>query len=361
MSERPLQVGFLHLGRARSGVRRYGAILAAEARRRDDLVVSEVDAGERDASLGDLRAAGARLRDVDLVHVQWKLADWGPRSGGLIRTERFARAAARPLLVTLHDVVEPRGRLGRLSPGILGVRRLGVRAARLVVHLEEERRRLAGIVPDDRLDVIPHFVEERPDLPDPAEAKAALGLTGRRVVTLLGYVTRRKGHRLLIEALPRLPDDVVALFVGSVIEGRDHVMEELRGHARDAGVAARVVFAGYVPDEALPLHLAATDVAVCPFSDMSASGALATWISTGRPIVTSDLPGFREIAAMEPGSLRIAPALTPGALADTLAPLLEDLAGGRVDPAVRRLAGRLTTARTVERYVAAYRQALADG
>ena len=32
--DRPLRVGFLHLGRERSGLRRYGAILATEAARR---------------------------------------------------------------------------------------------------------------------------------------------------------------------------------------------------------------------------------------------------------------------------------------------------------------------------------------
>ncbi len=57
--DRPLRVGFLHLGRERSGLRRYGAILAAEAARRPDLEVIEADAGDREASWSDLRAAAA--------------------------------------------------------------------------------------------------------------------------------------------------------------------------------------------------------------------------------------------------------------------------------------------------------------
>jgi hypothetical protein len=72
--DRPLRVGFLHLGRERSGLRRYGAILAAEAARRPDLEVIAADAGDREASWSDLRAAAAGLGDVDVAHVQWKLA-----------------------------------------------------------------------------------------------------------------------------------------------------------------------------------------------------------------------------------------------------------------------------------------------
>ena len=107
--QRPLRVGFLHLGREHSGLRRYGTILAAEAARRPDLDVIESDAGDRDASWSDLRAAAARLRDADVAHVQWKLADWGPRSGGLPRLEVLRRTLRVPLVVTMHDVFPPAG------------------------------------------------------------------------------------------------------------------------------------------------------------------------------------------------------------------------------------------------------------
>jgi glycosyltransferase involved in cell wall biosynthesis len=360
--EVPLRVGYLHVGRARSGVRRYGRILAQAAARRGDLEVVEADAGERDASLRDLRRAGTRLRRADVVHLQWKLADWGPRSGGLLRTDVFARTCRRPLVVTLHDVFPRHGLWERrLSPSALGLRRLASRASLVVVHFDEERRRLDGLVRPDRVTVIPHFVEEPPALPDAGSAKASLRLEGRRVMTLLGYLTKRKGHRLVMESLTRLPEDVIALFVGSVIEGRDHVLAGLRADARDLGVAERVCFAGFVPDAELPLYLAATDVALCPFSDMSASGAVSTWISAGRPIVTSDLPAFREYAALEPDALRIVEGPGPDALAARIAETLETRSSGAgvaADQAVQRLAERLATPRIVERYVEAYARAL---
>jgi glycosyltransferase involved in cell wall biosynthesis len=350
-------VGFLQVGRERSGLRRYGNILDAEAARRDGIEVVLSDIGGRDASWTDLRRAARRLRDVDVVHLQWKLADWGPRVGGIPRLEIVLQAMRRPLVVTMHDVFAREGFWDRnLSPAALGLRRLGAAASRLVVHSAEERDRLDGLVPAGKMEVVPHFVEVRPELPDRDESRRALGLTDQRVITLLGYLTKRRGHRLVIDAMADLPDDVVAVFVGSAIEGRDHVAAELRQHAVDRGVADRVRFMGYVSDAELEQVLAATDVALCPFQRMSASGALATWISSGRPIVTSDLAPFRELDAMQPGALHAFTPYEAGPLARLVGSTLVRADEGR-DPAVDALARRLATPRIVDHYIGLYRAA----
>ncbi len=353
----PLRVGFLHVGRERSGLRRYGRILAAEAATRPDLEVIESDIGGRDASWPELREAARRLRDSDVVHVQWKLADWDPRFGGLPRLEVLLQSVRRPLLVTMHDVFVPEGRWSRrLSPAAWGLRRLGRAAASLVIHAEDERRRLHGLVPANKLEVVPHFVEVRPQLPDRSAARQALGVADRRVITLLGYITKRRGHRLVIDALAELPTDVTALFVGSTIEDRDHVRLALEEHAARIGVAERVRFLGYLPEDGLEQVLAATDVALCPFRAMSASGALATWISAGRPIVTSDLAPFRELETLAPGALhRFSPYASSALAACIIATLA--LATERRDPRVEALARRLRTPRIMDRYIGLYRAA----
>jgi len=355
---RRLRVGYLQVGRERSGLRRYGAILAAEAARRPEIEVIESDIGGRDSSWRQLRAAAGRLAAADVVHLQWKLADWDPRLGGIPRLEVVLRSLRRPLVVTLHDVFAPGGRLARrFSPAALGMRRLGHASVSLVVHAEDERRRLDGLIPAAKVEVIPHFVEVRSGLPDRAVAREALGVRDRRVVTLLGYITRRRGHRLVIDALAELPTDVTALFVGSTIEGRAHVAEELERHAADVGVADRVRFMGYLPEDDLEQVLAATDVGLCPFRTMSASGALATWISSGRPIVVSDLAPFRELDALAPGALHAFAPYEPGPLAASIRATLEGAAAstpdGR-DPRVEALARRLATPRIMDRYLGLY-------
>ncbi|MFV2061886.1 MAG: glycosyltransferase family 4 protein [Chloroflexota bacterium] len=355
---RPLRVGYLHGGRERSGLRRYSRIIADEAASRSDLEVIEADLSGRGASLSELRRTARRLHRADVVHLQWKLADWDPRWGGIPRMEVVLQSLRRPLVVTMHDVFEREGRWERqFSPAAIGLRRLARGARRLVVHSDEERHRLAGLVPRDKLELVPHFVEIRPALRDRGAARKSLGLEGRRVVTLLGYITKRRGHRLVIDALAELPADVVALFVGSTIEGREHIRGELEEHAQRIGVAHRVRFMGYVSDAQLEEVLAATDVALCPFRRMSASGALATWISSGRPIVTSNLGPLRELDALEPGSLHVFEPYEPTPLAAAISETLA-LADDQRDPRVSALARRLATPRIVDRYVGIYQAAL---
>jgi glycosyltransferase involved in cell wall biosynthesis len=353
-----LRVGYLHLGKAESGVLRYGRMIAAGAARRRDIDVVEADAGGRDASATDLRRAARSLRDAEVLHLQWKLADWGGSVAALARLEIVLQVVRRPTVVTLHDLYPREGIRARwLDPGAAAVRRLSWRARFLVVHSREDASRLAGVVPGSRLEVVPHFVEERV-LPVGREAaRLRLGVDRHRVVTLLGHIVRRKGHQLVLEALPMLPPDVLVLFVGSPITGREARAEELRARAIELGVDGRVRFLGYVPEEHLELVLAATDVAVCPFRDLSASGALATWISAARPIVTSDLPAFRELNSLVPGALRIFAPYDAPTLAGALRSALDET-GTEVEPAVDGLRRALAMPRIVERYLDVYRAAI---
>jgi glycosyltransferase involved in cell wall biosynthesis len=230
----------------------------------------------------------------------------------------------------------------------------------LVVHSEEERGRLDGLVPAHKVAVVPHFVEVRPETPDRVLARQALGVADRRVITLLGYITKRRGHRLVIEALRDLPDDVYALFVGAPLRGREYMVDQFREHAQEQGVADRVRFMGFVAEDVLEQVLAATDVALAPYRSMSASGALATLISAGRPIVTSDLAQFVELEAMAPGAFHVFSPYRADALAGAIHRALE-VATGQPDPHVQALATELSTERIVDRYAVLYRAAAARG
>jgi len=342
-------------------------MIAEAARARTDLAVLDVDAGERETDRHRLAAAGRALMAVDVVHLQWKPADWGGGLRALARLRAFVGACERPLVVTLHDVVA-RDTVQRRWFGIDAwalrwlARAVGRRGGRLVVHADEEVRRLAGLVPGERIAVVPHFVEERERPVDGVAAadaaREALGLGGKRVMSILGFMVRRKGYRLAIEALRYLPPDAVALFAGGPIAGREARADELRAYARQQGVAERVVITGYVAADRLEQALAATHVALCPFRDMSASGSLSTWISTGRPIVTSDLPQFREYDEMEPGALRIFQPLSGESLAAAVQAVLDEGPPLR-DPRVVALGERLATPRVVEHYLEVYGAALA--
>lgn len=86
---------------------------------------------------------------------------------------------------------------------------------------------------------------------DPAVAARILGAqAGARVLLSVGRLVARKGHDLVIRALPeilRVHEDVIYLIVG---QGPNE--EPLRALARAGGLSDRVVFTGELSDDLLP-------------------------------------------------------------------------------------------------------------
>jgi glycosyltransferase involved in cell wall biosynthesis len=352
-------LGFLHLGRSESGVRRYGQLIADEARTRPGLTLIEAEAGRVDESSEQLSRVTAELADSDVVLMQWNRRGWGKHGRSLPRLLRFRRAYKGALVVTMHDVFDREGlRQRHLQPDVWSLRWLGRTADRVVVHSQIEVERLRGIIPVERIRVIPHFVEDRTLSLTPDEARARLGLSDRRVVTLLGFVYGRKGHRYAVEAVPFMPDDAVMVYAGGPVAGRTFVYDLALQKAEELGLGDRFRITGYLDDEQWETWIAATHLAILPFTDLSASGSLSSWISAGKPMLASDLPGLREYGRRVPGALNFFGPAEPwplgSAISELLAKPLPD-----PDPGVQRLARELSMKRTVDRYLAVAREALA--
>ncbi len=352
-------LGFLHLGRTESGVRRYGQLIADEARTRPALQLTEVEAGRVDQSSEQLTRVAAELAACDVVLMQWNRRGWGKNGRSLPRLLRFRRSYKGALVVTLHDVFDREGLRQRyLQPDVWSLRWLGRSAERIVVHSQIEVERLRGIIPVEKIRVIPHFVEDRELTLTPPEARARLGLGDRRVVTLLGFVYGRKGHRYAVEAVPFMPDDAVMVYAGGPVAGRTFVYDLALQRAQELGLGDRFRITGYLDDEAWETWIAATHLAILPFTDLSASGSLSSWISAGKPMLVSDLPGLREYGRRVPGALNFfgPPEAWPlgSAISELLARPLPD-----PDPNVQRLARELSMSRTVDRYLRVAQEALA--
>jgi glycosyltransferase involved in cell wall biosynthesis len=351
-------VGFLHLGRPESGVRRYGQLIADAAAAGSGAEVLQVDAGRIDEKADRLDEVGGELAAAQVTLLQWNRRGWGKHGRSLVRLRRFRRSYRGALVVTLHDVFDRHGLRERyLQPDAWSLRWLSRAADRIVVHSQVEVERLRGIVPLDRVRVIPHFVHAHPLALDPAEARQRLGLADRRIVTLLGFVYGRKGHRYAVDAVPLLPKDVVMIYAGGPVAGRSHVHDLATNKASELGLGDRFRITGYLSEEKLDTWIAATHLAILPFTDLSASGSLSLWIAAGKPMLVTDLPGFREYASRVPGALNLFGPPEAGSLA---AAINELLAGTLLDPDERVLAlgKELSMERTVERYLAVAAEAL---
>ena len=366
-----MKIGYVQVGAPWHGVTRHGRLLAGAARERADLTVLECDvelSGNGRQDRRHILDAGRILSEADLVHLQYNNQNagcvWGPRWRQFLNLTRFARALRVPMVATVHDIFR-NPRLGlwmarqpirqiqtmsEIAPPWATLRWLRRQASALFVGSEEERRRLEPS--HSRVRVIPLCVERRELTESAEEARNALGLRGRRVITLLGFIFHRKGHRLLIEALAALPSDVVAIAAGGPVPTLS-LVPSLLALAQARGVADRFRITGYLPEHELNRYLAATSLAVCPFRDASASASLSTWISVARPILASNLPLIAEYNALEPDAIRTFHPYTAASLADAIRAAL-DRDSDAEDQRVARLRERLLAPAILDRHVEAY-------
>lgn len=197
--------------------------------------------------------------------------------------------------------------------------------------------------------------------PDPDARKTArseFGYTDDHVV--LGMAARlvvAKGHRFLFEAAQHLVKEFAALRI--LLLGQGILEPKLKRMARECGLGEVVTFGGFRDD--MPVCLQAFDIGVQPSIDCEASSfSLMEQMATGKPIVTSDHGGSKEIVRDGVDGY-VVPAETVDPLADALRKLLAD-SSHRAEmgqSARQRIVDEFSVERFSERTVEAYREALA--
>ncbi len=190
----------------------------------------------------------------------------------------------------------------------------------LSTHAREGVVALAGI-PPEKVYMVPHgnyqSLRAR-TAAAPVRTPAALGVPpGHRVGLVFGLVREYKGIDRLVQAAALLAPDVpLTLLVAG--GGSAELFEQYVQQAKALGVSHRFVFRrGYVPDDELAGLLRCCDFAVFPYRNIYQSGALMLAMTFGVPMVTADLPGFKEYVAEGQQAL-MCDCANPAALAQTL-------------------------------------------
>ncbi len=127
------------------------------------------------------------------------------------------------------------------------------------------------------------------------------------LLACVGALIERKGQGIAIQALREIPGARLVL----VGKGEDEA--RLRALAASEGVADRVLFAGSVDHDLMPLILSAADVMVLPTVSEGLANAWVEALACGTPVVTSDVGGARELIACDTAGRLVA--RTPQAVA----------------------------------------------
>ncbi len=180
-------------------------------------------------------------------------------------------------------------------------RRLFTRATHILVHAEALRDRMlaVGIPPDSvSLRTFP-----TPDLasggaPHPTIEMVARRFAHRRKIVIFGFPHPRKALDLAVRALPHLPEDVMLLSVGATSgEFRQTYVRSIEELAGQLGVRDRIEFTGEIPEDALRSAFALAEFALAPFAYATGSASFSYLMAAGVPIVATDLPEHKTLAA----------------------------------------------------------------
>jgi glycosyltransferase-like protein len=302
-----------------------------------------------------------RLADVlaqsgsSLLHTQDCIS---ARAAARVRDTEIGPAVVR-VLRTVHHVDD------FSSQVLMDCQRQAILEPDVVLTVSEVWRRQVAADYGVSAQVVPNGVDVGRFTSVPPAAARALrvryGIGRRPLLLSVGGIEPRKGSEALVRALAQLsrgPGDrpVLAVVGGHSFQDhrwyRDAVLAELPSLGLEIG--ADVLLVGTVDDEEMPSWYAAADVLAFPSIKEGFGLAVLEAMSAGTPVVTSDLPVFREYLVNGTDAL-----LVPVGDVDTLArSLSQALAPGRLRDELirngRRVASRFTWAASAQLHLAVY-------
>ena len=229
-----------------------------------------------------------------------------------------------PHVATFHAFAEREGRMLRWARKASGATMFPW--IQRAIAVSEPAARYASAAWRRELKIIPNGVPTDIFTPPPATAAAAGSAPGPVKLLFVGRIgDERKGARFLFEAYRGL----VARKLPVTLD----IVGEL-GEAAPPPELPGLTYHGAVPFERLPELYRACDVFVAPSTGQESFGiVLLEAMASGKPVVCSDIEGYRQVATTE-GSLLVRPS-DAAALEDGLVRAVQ------IDPEQRRRQGEL--------------------
>jgi glycosyltransferase involved in cell wall biosynthesis len=242
-----------------------------------------------------LEEFAAREGPFDAVYERYHAFEWAPGA--------WARASRLPWVLEFNASVDELKLLGGLGLGRVGraVEDRVVRGANQIVAVSGVLRDhlLRRGVDGARVHVLHNAVDEERFQPgiDGAPVRARHGLGDRAVIGFVGSFAAYHGVDLFFESaaeVARREPGAVFFLVGGRRGNRRY--EDLRAAVERDFPAGAVVFAGEVPHDQIPAHLAAMDVAVIPMAaDYGSPTKTFEYLAMGRAVIAPGVPALREV------------------------------------------------------------------
>ena len=159
-----------------------------------------------------------------------------------------------------------------------------------MVHLNGSRQLLSSIfnIQDNRIFLTYHGIYEAKGY----ESTKTTSTNDRINIILYGYQTKYKGADILIEALKLMPPPCIEKIRTLIIGKSD--MEMYSKYESIISSINTTWINKFVPEEELYHYIGKSDLILLPYRNITQSGVLLLALSYRKPVLTSDLPSFKE-------------------------------------------------------------------
>lgn len=264
---------------------------------------------------------------VSVLSIQHEYGIFGGEDGEYLLD--FMARVRKPMVTTLHTVLtKPKDNQKRIIQSIFE------KSDRVVAMVDVARDILAESygVNTDKLRIVPHGVPNIRRIPTD-QAKRALGLEGRQVISTFGLISRGKGIEYAIQAVAKVAKEFPNVLY--LVLGQTHPVvrrlygEEYRNHllslVRELGIQRNVSFENrYLTLDEIIAYLNASDVYVTPYlgPDQIVSGTLSYALGCGKAIVSTKYLYAKSV--LGPGRGLLVDFADAESLADAILRILSD-------------------------------------
>jgi len=233
----------------------------------------------------------AIIRDIDIVHFQ------SVNLVEIIGVVAF-RMLKRKVIFTIHNVMPRHQKLYFYHKFLYRV--MYYLCHEIIIHSEKGREEIIDLygVNINKISVIPHgdykfFLPEKQLSTN--EAKSILGFTPEnKTILFFGAIRGNKGLKNILLAMPYIKEqipEVRLMIVGEPMESYGAYKAVIDEQQIKNEVFEKL---DYVPNEDVALYFFAGDLIVLPYHEITQSGILQIAYAFGKPVVATDLGGFRE-------------------------------------------------------------------
>jgi len=248
------------------------------------------------------------LKKSDIIHIQHEFGlfgcFWRGKICGLasyffyLIISILKKIKKYKIITTMHEVYEDKKIRSLIRKAYYRLREWPIIffSDLIIVHTNKARQELISRAMKKKIVTIPHGSYQTPIFLDELECKKRLGVEGKWVITIFGFIHRKKGYEKILKILPNL-ENTVLLIAGSPAPWDAEYVNQLSNIIKSMNLETKVILlTKFIEEENLPVIFNASDIILLPYEEITQSGVLSMALAYRKPVIASKLSTFLEVA-----------------------------------------------------------------